>query len=275
MSQQEQELGAPQSHATAPSITSCWSQDGVSLTRHTDTGIFVLTLDRGPNVFHPTLVSLLSQALTLVEEAAHPKALIITGKGKFFSNGLDLEYFNNTTTTTRNNHAERSAFIESLWRWLARLLVLDCRTVAAMNGHAFGAGLFMALAADVRVMQIHRGYLCWPEMNLGMRLAKGFAELTKAKISTSNGDVWRQGVLESYRYNAQEALQAGIIHHACPKEEELATRAYQMAVAGLPQTLGLQNFQALALQQIKTELYTDAYRALTMAKADDPPHCRL
>ena len=251
-----------------PEMQPCWSKDGVVLTRDATTGIFCLLLDRGENVFHPTLVELLSQALQLVEKAEHPKALIITGKGKFFSNGLDLHYLQNSAT-----RAQHAALIEQVWRWLARLLILDCRTVAAINGHAFGAGLFVALAADYRVMRRERGYLCWPEVNLGMRLAKGFAELSKAKVS--NAAVLRDGVLTGKRYTAQQALQDGLIDQVVVAQQDLPSAAWAMAAAGLPANLDLQNFNPHSLVQMKMELYTDAYRALSMASAHDDPASRL
>ena len=246
-------------------MTPCWSQDGVSVTRHAKSGIFVLHMHRQEqNLFNPTLVHLLSQALKVVEQAAHPKALIITGQGKFFSNGLDLAYLRQQQQCPQGH----GALVEMVWRWLARLLVLDCRTVAAINGHAFGAGWFVALACDYRLLRTQRGYVCWPEVNLGMRLAKGFAELTKAKVS--NATVWRDGVLTGQRYNAATALQAGLIDAACPIKE-LMTQAWALAKA--PQKF--QNFNSHSFAQMKMELYTDAYRALTMAKADDAPHSRL
>ena len=44
----------------------------------------------------------------------------------------------------------------------------------------FGGGFFLALACDWRVMRTQKGFLNFPELNLGMRLSKPFAELAKA-----------------------------------------------------------------------------------------------
>ena len=62
--------------------------DGVSLTHSDD--LFCLRMDRGQNVINPDMVSALDQALAQVEEAEHPKSLVILGGPKFFSNGLDV-----------------------------------------------------------------------------------------------------------------------------------------------------------------------------------------
>jgi len=261
-----------------------FSQDGIMLARHPSTGIFVLYLNRiqDKNVFDPTLVAALSSAIECVEKAAHPKALVVTGleyeqqesnsdnesKGsavhKFFSNGLSLGYM-------LTNPAGTAPLIESVWRLLARLLVLDCRTVAAINGHAFGAGLFLALACDYRLMRTRRGFVNFPELNLGMRLAKGFAELSKAKLTA---ETLREAVLTGRRYGSGDAIRAGIVDDECDVEE-LLDRAVSLAEAGLPDNLGAASFDAQSFSQMKTELYVDAFRALRHGSVDATPESRI
>ena len=249
-----------------------FSQDGIVLTRHPSTGIFILYLNRDKNVFDPTLVSALSSAIECVEKAAHPKALVVTGleykqqgsNSKFFSNGLSLDYM-------LTNPAGTAPMIESVWRLLARLLVLDCRTVAAINGHAFGAGLFLALACDYRLMRTQRGFVNFPELNLGMRLAKGFAELSKSKVGATT---LREAVLTGRRYGSGDAIRAGIVDDECDVEE-LLDRAVCLAEAGLPDNLGAASFDAQSFSQMKTELYVDAYRALALGSVDATPESRI
>merc|ERR1719197_1889192 len=108
------------------------------------------------------------------------------------------------------------AMIESFYRLLARILVLDCHTVCAINGHAFGAGLFLALACDWRIMRTKQGFVNFPELNLGMRLSLGFAELAKSKLSPS---ALRAGVLTGLRFDSGKALSYGLIDQESPIEE--------------------------------------------------------
>ncbi len=49
------------------------------------------------------------------------------------------------------------SYIASVLEVMARVLVFPAFTVAAMNGHAFGAGAQIALAHDQRVMRADRG----------------------------------------------------------------------------------------------------------------------
>mmetsp|Transcript_1546 Transcript_1546/g.1862 ORF Transcript_1546/g.1862 Transcript_1546/m.1862 type:complete len:252 (-) Transcript_1546:119-874(-) len=247
-----------------------YDQSGVSLLREVDddgdNSIYTIVLDGGQNLVNDELNSILNEVLDLLEkEQQSNKALIITGKGKFFSNGLDLKVL-------MSSEEGGNRMIEGFWKVMARILVMDCRTVAAINGHAFGAGLFLALCCDYRVMRTERGYLNWPELNLGLNLAKGFAEITKAKVT--NPRVLREGVLTGKRYTSQDALKDNIIDMKCPIED-LMIRAKEIAMAGLPSSLKLRSFNPESFREMKIELYTDAYRSLTMAKRATPPISKL
>lgn len=163
------------------------------------------------------------------------------------------------------NGPATDAMMESFWKWLARLLVLNCHTVCAINGHGFGAGLFISLACDWRVMTNEKAWLNFPEVNIGMRLSKGFAELVKAKLSPN---ALRVGVLTGARFTSSQALAMGIVDAECSAQELLA-KAQDLAAQHLPSSLKLKNFNAKKFTEMKIELYTDAYRALR-APASDP-----
>ena len=53
------------------------------------------------------------------------------------------------------------------------MLIFPVPTIAALNGHAFAAGMMLALAHDYRVMRDDRGFLCLPEVDLHMPFAPG------------------------------------------------------------------------------------------------------
>lgn len=240
-----------------------FSEGGVSVTREGPT--IVLLMDRGENVINIESANLLSAALTQVEQAKGPKALVIASKSeKFFGNGLDVAWM-------AKNPKEAGPMLPLYWKFLGRLLVLDCPTVAAINGHAFGAGFFLALACDWRVMRTEKGFLNFPELNLGMRLSKPFAELAKSKLSPA---ALRTGVLSGKRFSSQDALTWGIIDSACPVGQ-LMEEAKNIGNANLPDKLKLMRFDAERFRDMKMELYTDAYRALMTGTGNEPPDSRL
>lgn len=243
---------------------SLFSKDGIAVTQEGQ--ILTLTLDRGECRINPESIALLSDALEVIEKAPHPKALLVTGKGKFFCNGLDVMWMH------ENGAAKSDAMLESFWSFLARLLVMNCHTVCAMNGHGFGAGLFIALACDWRIMQNGKAWVNFPEANLGMRLSKAFAELAKAKLNPS---ALRAGALAAKRFTSSEALAHGMIDAECPLED-LAQEARKMAEGVLPASLQLARFNPQNFVKMKIELYTDAYRALSSpGSAAAVPSARL
>ena len=73
--------------------------------------------------------------------------------------------------------------------------------------------MFLALATDWRIMRTERGYLSFPEVNLGMRLSKPFAELAKSKCSPA---ALRETVLAGSRLDAVTAQSFGMVDRAVP-----------------------------------------------------------
>lgn len=61
-----------------------------SLDRHDN--VFVLDLGDGENRFHPDWLTAVGAALDEVEKAEGPRALVTAATGKFYSNGLDLDW---------------------------------------------------------------------------------------------------------------------------------------------------------------------------------------
>ena len=94
--------------------------------------------------------------------------LVTAASGKFYSNGLDLEWL--------GAHSEQSeAYVVSVHELFARLLTLPLITVAALQGHTFAAGAMWSLAHDFRVMRADRGFWCLPEADIGIPFTRGMS----------------------------------------------------------------------------------------------------
>ncbi|MDP7572099.1 MAG: enoyl-CoA hydratase/isomerase family protein, partial [Myxococcota bacterium] len=87
--------------------------------------VFVLRFDAGENRFGPELLDALDTALEEVEKTDGPKALVTTGTGKFYSNGLDLDHM-------MSRGVEPGVYLARVLDQLARVLVFPCATVAAV-----------------------------------------------------------------------------------------------------------------------------------------------
>ncbi len=121
--------------------------------------VFIFRLKKD-GAFSPDLIAEMHTALDTIQNSAGEACLVVTGDGKVFSTGFDLEYFSTATGD------ERTLLMEKSVELLDRLLDFPLPTVAAINGHAFGMGALVALACDYRYMRADRGYLCLPEIDL-------------------------------------------------------------------------------------------------------------
>lgn len=189
----------------------------IDLQQHGD--VFVLKLDRDENRFRPDFLDAITGALDEVEAAGNPAALVTTGAGRFYSNGLDLDWMN------AQDREGAAAYMSSVLALFARTLTFPAITVAAMNGHAFGAGAQWALAHDYRVMRSDRGYFCMPEINMGMPLHPGMTALIQARLPHQSA---HEVITAGKRYPAEEALARGIVDAVAP-EEQVVAQAVELA----------------------------------------------
>ncbi|GAA1481778.1 hypothetical protein GCM10009624_22180 [Gordonia sinesedis] len=138
----------------------------------------------------------------LDEAAAGPaKALVVSATGKFFSNGLD-------TDVIAAQPGDLPGYLDRVHALYAKLLTLPLATVAAVNGHAFGAGAMLALCADHVVMRTERGFWSLPEAALQMPFTRGMASLLTTRLPDHTAT---EAMLTSRRYGAEDALAAGIV----------------------------------------------------------------
>src|SRR5215469_9579424 len=165
----------------------------------------------GENRFSMTMLDRLHEALDEVEAAAGPRALVTTGDAKFYSNGLDLDWL----ASAPDRAVE---YLTAVYRLLGRLLGFPALTVAAVNGHAFGAGALLATAHDVAVMREDRGYWCMPEADLGLPLSAQFLSVLTAKLPAR---AVQEAVMTGRRYGGPDAAAAGIVHGQAAADQVL------------------------------------------------------
>ena len=183
--------------------------------------IVVATMDRGENRFHPDHLTEIEEALDEIEAMDGNPAAVLTGEGKFFSLGLDLDWMGTA------DPADAMASVERTMTLLARILTAPFATVAAVNGHAFGGGAMLALACDARVMREDRGYVCFPEVDVDLVFLPGMSALIAGRLTPQAA---HEAMLSGARYGADDALRLGIAD-ATSAEGALVTAAAEQAAA--------------------------------------------
>jgi len=101
--------------------------------------VAVLTLDR-PEKHNALTVELCHRIRGALDEAAEARVVVITGRGRSFCSGADLD------------EVYTADFRDALYAMLHAVTDLPKPVVAAVNGAAIGAGTQLAIAADFRVV---------------------------------------------------------------------------------------------------------------------------
>jgi len=209
--------------------------------------VFVLDLGDTENRFHPDWLAAVDEALTEVAKTDGPRALVTSATGKFWSNGLDLDWLG-------RNADEFESYATSVQALLARVLELPVPTVAALQGHVFAAGAMLALAHDFRVMRADRGFFCLPEVDIHIPFTPGMSALIQARLAPQ---VAHEAMTTGRRYGGTDAAAAGIVDATAAEGAVLdaaVERAAAMAGKASP-TLGT----------IKSRMYAPALAALREA----------
>jgi enoyl-CoA hydratase/carnithine racemase len=222
-----------------------------TLDRHGE--IYRLDLGDDENRFHPDWIGAVGSALEEVSAATGPRALVTTGSGKFFSNGLDLDWLG----AHRDQIDDYVAQVHGL---LAKVLVLPVPNVVAVQGHAFAGGAMFALAHDFRVMRADRGFFCLPEVDIGIAFTPGMSELIRARLSPQ---VAHEAMTTGRRYGGIEAQAAGIVDRTATVEAVVATATEWAST--------LTGKAGPTLGTIKQRMYARALAALRQPATLDRP----
>jgi enoyl-CoA hydratase/carnithine racemase len=180
----------------------------MDITLRDEGSVAVITWNDGENRVNLDSLALLNSLFDELEDRSGDLAVVMTGMGKFFSNGLDLERFGSVPGEFGDTLVEAK-------RTIGRLLVLPAYTVAAINGHAFAMGALLSLGFDWRVMREDRGYWCMNEAEIGLPLDEQLISILQHRLPAATAT---RAAMTAQRFSAPEALDAGIV-------ESVATEA--------------------------------------------------
>ncbi|WP_410670865.1 enoyl-CoA hydratase/isomerase family protein [Amycolatopsis sp. cmx-4-68] len=175
----------------------------------------VLDLGDDENRFSPEWLQRVHSTLDDVDDV-----LVTTGAGKFYSNGLDLDWL-------MANGDKASEYVADVQELLARVLTLPVPTVAAVNGHAFGAGAMLAMAHDFRVMRADRGYFCFPEADINIPFTPGMAALIQGKLTPSAAIA---SMTTGRRFGGADALEFGLVDEIAAESDVVKVASERVRV---------------------------------------------
>jgi enoyl-CoA hydratase/carnithine racemase len=170
------------------------------------------------NVLDIPLATALRESAELVAAMGEVRCAVLTGSGDAFAAGADLREIE------ANSAAENLAYNRQIRAAVDAVASLPVPSIAAVNGHAIGGGLELALACTMRIAAAG-ARLGVPEARLGIIPATGGLARLPRLIGTSGA---ARLLLTGDILTAAEAEGLGLVDSAVPADEVLS-RAMELA----------------------------------------------
>jgi 2-(1,2-epoxy-1,2-dihydrophenyl)acetyl-CoA isomerase len=192
-----------------------------------DGRIGTLTLNRPDalNAMSPELIGELMTAAAWLADRAPIRALIITGAGRAFCSGGDVNWFKRGVTTDEvdlPSEVRRGA--EALHNAIVDIRRIPYPVIAAINGPAAGAGMSLALSADIRIAS-EDAFLAIAYGRIGASPDGGMTYFLPRVVGPAKA---LELALNDPNLDANAALEAGLVSEVVPADE-LLSRAREKA----------------------------------------------
>ena len=218
-----------------------------------DEQVALLTMNE--NKFNVDSLTEFLSVLDQIEKNTDAKALIVrSSDAKIWANGIDLDWL--LPHVQKRERKITDIFSARLNELLKKILVYPMITVAAITGHAFAGGAIMACCFDFRFMRKDRGFLCFPEVDLGIPFIPSMTAMVKKAMPM---DLVEDMQLTGRRLTADELEARRVVRKVCTMDE-LMGEAISFAK-------GLNKERAI-VAKLKNVMHKDI---LTVMEVEDPP----
>jgi methylglutaconyl-CoA hydratase len=218
------------------------------------------------NPISPAMRAALRTALEQLNQAATVRSVIITGAGKAFCSGLDLDDLARQARQWESAHLADSQAIADFFRYL---LEYPKPLIAAVNGPTVAGGCGLAMMCDV-TLACEEAFFCFSEVKIGFVPAIVSVYLERV----AGFKRAREMLLTARRIPAAEALQAGLVNEVVESGQLLprATALAECFSKNAPQAMA--SAKSLLLQSITQPFdKTLALAVEVNAKARKSPEC--
>jgi 2-(1,2-epoxy-1,2-dihydrophenyl)acetyl-CoA isomerase len=180
-----------------------------------------LTLNRPEalNAMSPELIGELTTAAAWLADRAPLRAVIVTGAGRAFCSGGDVNWFKRGVTDENvdlPSEVRRGA--EALHNAIVDIRRIPYPVIAAINGPAAGAGMSLALSADIRIAS-DPAFLAIAYGRIGAAPDGGMTYFLPRVVGPAKA---LELALNDPNLDADAALGAGLVSEVVPADELLA-----------------------------------------------------
>lgn len=216
-----------------------------------DGPVRVIRLERPDqlNATNHALHAGLAQLFPQIDADLDARVAVLTGSGRAFSAGGDLDYIEELIT----DEALRQESLLDAKRIVQRMVACRVPVIAAVNGPAVGLGCSLVALSDI-VFMAESAYLADPHVLIGLVAADGgpvtWPLLTSLQLA-------KEYALTGERIPAARAAEIGLANHVCPDGEVLdQAMACARKIAALPQRAAEDTKRILNMQLERAVLST-------------------
>ena len=176
-------------------------------------GVATVTLNRPQvhNAFDADLIGRLADIFAKLHADDSVRVVVLTGNGKNFSAGADLNWMKETATYS---HAENQKDAQTFAAMMKTLYRLSKPTIALVQGPAYAGGIGLVATCDIAIASDAASFAV-TEVKLGL-IPAVISPFVIAAIGPRNA---RRYVLTGERFSAEEACRMGLVHEVVPADE--------------------------------------------------------
>lgn len=169
-------------------------------------GMIVLNRPNQYNALNRTMVREIVEAMEMFDRKESIQVILITGKGKSFSAGADIEEMMNDDSTTLE-------LLNQFADW-DRLALIKKPIIGAVKGFVFGGGFELALCCDVLFADSNTEF-SFPEVTLGVMPGAGGTQRLTKLVGRAKALEW---LWTGERIHVEDALHYGIVNRIVAPE---------------------------------------------------------
>jgi enoyl-CoA hydratase/carnithine racemase len=204
-------------------------------------GLITFNREERGNALTVEMLKNLKELILNCQQNEKIRGLILTGQGKAFTTGLDL---NSVDTSDHKTIKE----IETIAGEITKLLYYGKPLISAINGYAMGDGVIYTLASDYRIA-LKNAFFQMPEINFGIFPGTGALVLASRII----GIPWTRKIfMFTEKISAEKALEIGLI-------DELMKTTWDKAKFLFTKNQTVLNAIKLCCNHLADKSYSEAY----------------
>jgi methylglutaconyl-CoA hydratase len=185
----------------------------LAIERQGPVGVITMNRPERHNAFDDSLIAELTEALRSMEAEDGVRLLVLSGAGRSFSAGADLNWMKRMAGFSLDENRRDAMGLAALMRTLAHFRK---PTIARVHGPAYGGGVGLVACCDIAVASQHATFAL-SEAKLGLIPAV----ISPYVVAAMGERAARRYFLTAERFDAAEAWRLGLVHELAASDADL------------------------------------------------------